>query len=217
MLALIVGLSVRASCVLALTLALAACSSPDVRRADLGEPGPGDGGSVESASTTLKWAPGTQLDIDFKWEGYAEGSTLSSAPVTIHLKDYYDPDGSKGINALIISENNLACSEAVQETIDYANKLPSYTADGVHFLQLVVFDGVTGAAADVPSALAWKTYFTASWGVGADPNFTFAEPDHNPLPTQLLVDPRTLLVYDRSSGYKQNWTSIPKLVAKNKK
>lgn len=156
---------------------------------------------------------GDKLDPELAWPGYVEGNPDAGM---ISLGDYFDPDGSKGITALLITEGQADCGPCIKEAKDIAASLPEkWTPAGIRVVQLVVSD-IKGNPATLDTALAWKQSSAASWPVGADPNFTFAQLGSNPYPIQVIVDPRTLTVVDRLEGYRPTLPELEALAKKNR-
>ncbi len=192
-------LSLRLLAASALVFALG-CSSSDP--APLPEPSPGPGSPSKDAGTSnedaggLRFGPGTKLDSSLSWEGFAHGSDTAS---TIHLADFHDPDGSKGIHALLLTQESLTCDFSYDASEEIKKRAPGWSESGIEVLQLVVYDS-KDEPATVEVARQWKDHFEATWSVAADPNFTFHEIGSNPLPIQLVVDPRTLTVVARANA-----------------
>ena len=179
------------------TLVAAACGGGPTH-AGLADDGatlpPGGGGPAGPAKTA------TAIDPKLAWSGYAEGSA-ESGPVA--LAAYHDPDGKKGINALVITEVSFACNACVTETSDMQkSQAGPWSTLGVHVLQLVVDDaGGHLGHATVASAKAWRDATGATWAVVADPAFSFSHEGGNPMPQALIVNPRNLSVVLRIEGY----------------
>jgi len=179
------------------------CSSSDP--APLPEVTPDAGKSSKDASTLndddddggdLRFGPGTKLDGNLSWEGFVDGSDTAS---TIRLSDFHDPDGSKGIHALLLTQESLTCAFSYDAAEEIQKRAPAWSKDGIEVLQLVVYDD-KDEPATVEVARKWKDHFEATWNVAADPEFTFHEIGHNPLPIQIVVDPRTLTVVARANS-----------------
>ena len=184
---------------------------------------PGKGGAGGTGSVGAPGDPppsnegflqvGDVLDPTMAWAGYAEGSSEAG---TVTLADYADPDGKKGITALLITEGQADCGPCIKEAKDIVANLPErWTPAGIKVLQLVVSDAA-GNPATTAVASTWKQHAAATWAVAADPNFTFAQAGSNPSPTQVLVDPRTLTIVDRLEGYRPELPELEALAAKNK-
>ena len=204
-------------------LLVSACSShppalQDSHGVSGGSGGSGTGGGAGAPqgqttnADTTRYAEGEQLDPSLSWQGYAAGSdTLGK----VSLADYQDPDGSRGVNALLIEEDSVTCPACKVMSGELPGRLAGgWAAEGVAILQLVILDANLKWAGP-EAALAWKQAFGASWAVGADPTFTFSRAGKNTLPVQVLIDPRTLTLVHRSFGYQSSYPELDDLVAKN--
>jgi hypothetical protein len=185
---------------LLLVLAGSACSaSPSSHPPILGnEADPNPNIQYDGSDSKRRYPVGVFLPLEMSWQGYAPGSTQAG---TVSLSDYADPDGSKGINALVISTGRTNCYWTVAE----AEALPQLLAttwkdEGVQELQLLIKDDAGQPATD-DTALQWKLQYGATWTVAADPGFTFAHQGTNGLPVRVLVNPRTMLIAAREEGF----------------
>ncbi len=158
---------------------------------------------------------GQVISPSLTWQGYAEGS---SNVTTVSAKDYFDCDGSKGINALVFDESATWCSACQQEAMDLPAQMSGqWGTDGVHVVTLMIQDA-NGNPATTQTASDWRTQFgLSSIAVVADPNFTFAMNGQNGLPTNILVDPRTMQIVAISQGYGGPDPAVDSLAQKNKK
>lgn len=209
-------LSTRSLTSFALVFALG-CSSSDP--APLPEVAPDAGNQSEEAGTSddsgggLRFGPGTELDPSLSWEGFAHGSDSVS---TIRLADYHDADGSKGIHALLLTQESLTCDFSYDASEEIKKRAPSWSEQGIEVLQLVIHDS-KDEPATVEVARQWKDHFEATWSVGADPAFTFHEIGSNPLPIQIVVDPRTLTVVARANANDHRMlTELESLAERNR-
>jgi predicted small secreted protein len=152
-----------------------------------------------------------------KWSGYAEHADVVSM---INISDFYDCDGSRNINALLIDESAVWCPACQDEASELEGKLTGPWADlGIHVLTLMVDDAQQGAGATEKTALTWKTKYKLDAGaVGVDSNITFAPPGQTTigLPLQILVDPRTMKIIEVQEGFSGDYSSLEALAKKNK-
>lgn len=188
-----------------------------------GSSGNGGGGGTGGNAGNTVGAPGDPapgvfynvgdvLDAKLAWQGYIEGSDELS---TISLSDYHDPTGTLGVRALLITEGQSDCGPCVAEAKDLAQKMPAKWKDlGIKVIQLLVSDS-NGDPASTAIAFAWKNKVKASWAVGIDPGFTFAQIGSNPYPIQIIVDPRTLTIVNRIEGYHAELPELEALAKKN--
>jgi hypothetical protein len=184
-----------------------ACSSKspsDEAAADSGAPVEDSSASADTAAAdTAPAGPvypkgpygvtvGKIIDPSFNWVGYAPGATASS---TISIADFYDPDGTKGINALVIDSSGQWCvaCQYIAKLIPswFSAKGDNWKALGVQMLTLVIQNN-NYEPADLTTAQQWRALFDLNFiYVVADPNDTFPT---NALPSELLVDPRTMKI-----------------------
>lgn len=157
---------------------------------------------------------GNVLNPALSWQGYAPNA---SSPSTLTARDYFDCDGTKGINALYIDVSSMDCPACQAEAQD----LPGQTSgtwgqDGVRVLTLLV-----GNASGNPPALPDAQSWISAYGLGAvavciDPYNTFYTPDLTAIPDGILVDPRTMIIVSVSQGYGGPDPAVDALARKNK-
>ena len=148
------------------------------------------------------------------WPGFADGSDV---PTVLHPEDYYDCDGSRGINALVLDESATwcgACQQAAGALRDQVNG--AWAGKGIHVLTLMIQDG-KNAPATIDTAAAWKKQYNLPYAVGADPGSTFIGGGGKPvdIPVQLLIDPRTMTIVAREEGFSGINPAIAALADKN--
>jgi hypothetical protein len=183
----------------------------------VGSPGAGgsQGGAVGAPGDPASgafYAVGDKLRPDLAWQGYSPGSDELGL---LSLADFHDPTGALGIRALLVTEGQADCAPCVAEAKDLAAKMNGKWKDkGIRVLQLLVSDA-KGNPASGPTALAWRTKTKASWPVGLDPSFTFAQIGNNPFPIQVVIDPRTLTIVARIEGYRAELPEVEALAEKN--
>lgn len=180
-----------------------------------GTGGGGQGGSNDPTTTGPSdgfYKVGDKLDPATSWHGYAEGS---SEEIVISMADFYDPMGSKGLAAVLITEGSTDCPACITEAMDLPGHVAgSWSKNGVKVLQLMVSD--QGKDASSGTALQWGKKVHATWPVAADPDFTFAAQGENPYPIQVVIDPRTLTIVARIAGYHTTYPELDALAEKNK-
>lgn len=183
-----------------------------------GLPPAGGGGQGNSAgapgnpATGAFYNVGDTLDPTLSWQGYTEGSDELG---TISLADYHDPTGALGVRAILLTEGQADCAPCVAEAKDLTAKMAGKWKDkGIKIIQLLVSDAL-GKPASSFVAFTWKNKVNASWAVGLDPQFTFAQNGSNPYPIQVIIDPRTLTIVDRIEGYRAELPEVEALAEKN--
>jgi thiol-disulfide isomerase/thioredoxin len=190
-------------------LILSACSSAPAPF-PTGEPGQDSGpGTTPDSGTglctypegTTGTGPGQLVEAGFNWQGYAPGQQAST---TISMSDFFDCDGSKGINALIFDVSATWCAACQSEATDLPKLAAQYEALGIKHITLMVQD--TG---NVPATLATATDWRTKYGltglyVAADPGFSFQPSGSSgsvSLPMTVVVDPRTMKIVKVGQGY----------------
>jgi hypothetical protein len=157
---------------------------------------------------------------DKQWPAF-----LPSAPVgvtgTVSMHDFFDPDGLRGINAVVIITSAEWCGACQAEAQTLEGKIRSkWGPDGVIVFELMLEDTkYSRAIPDVTAAAdRWRAKFgLTDMSVGIDPGFTFAHSGTVGLPLNAIIDPRTMTMVSRTDGYGASEdTDIANLVAKNK-
>jgi hypothetical protein len=183
---------VRSRFVLAFVgLAVAACSSTS-----------GPAGGVSTAPCTLPPGPygtnvGDVVDPNLSWTGYVNDSGQTT---TVHVRDYFDCDGTRGVRVLVIDESALWCPTCQSQAQTLAMLTPGkWKSEGAELLVLMAQDQQQNQAS-VDTALTWRNEFTLTTGaVVADPAWTTklwggATGAGNGFPTDIVIDPRTLRI-----------------------
>ena len=127
--------------------------------------------------------------------------------------DLYDPDGSKGINAIVFDSSAQWCIACQYEAGNIQQWLSAtgpnsgnWKALGVQLVTLIIQTNAYEPAS-IETAEQWRTLFNLSdIYVGADPNVSFATPS---LPHNLVVDPRTMKVTNDIEADINNGTFNP--------
>jgi hypothetical protein len=146
---------------------------------------------------------GKVLDPSLSWQGFIPAATASS---TVKITDLYDCDGSKGVNALVIETAGqwcVACQSIAQVVPTWLSPAgDDWSKLGVQILNLVIQNNAYEPAT-ITTAQQWRDLFMlTSIYVVADPQDTFPT---TALPSELLIDPRTMkVVRDLSSDTTTN-------------
>jgi hypothetical protein len=150
---------------------------------------------------------------NLKWQGFLEGSTQET---TIPIANYHDCDGTKGINALLISTGALWCPNCNQETAEFdANMTSRWSAMGIKIISLIIEDNYQNKATMV-HAEQWRAKHGGKhFAIGIDPAFSFANFGENGLPTQIVVNPRNMQIVYRQEGYSPNYPNLENLARQN--
>lgn len=153
----------------------------------------------------------------FKWPGYAENSATIGEIVP---SDYYDCDGSKGINAILVLKSALWCGACQQEASQLNSTMDSkWKAMGIHVLTLMLDDAEPGTPATEKTAETWKNNFKLeSTAVAVDPNVMTMVPSGTSsigLPYGVVIDPRTMTILYSEDGAAGLFDELEALASKN--
>jgi hypothetical protein len=188
-----------------------------------GSAGGSDGSGTTSATTGTTqcvWpegnfgtAIGSNVRQNLSWQGYRPGEDVIS---DISIEEFYDCDGSKGINALLVVTSATWCGNCQAEAQQMSSKTAgSWTDVGIQAITLMI-ENVEGAPATAETALEWRDSFGLTHSpVVADPAFSFAHNGTIGLPLQIIVDPRTMTIVDSIEGYSGQHTSLESLASQN--
>ena len=179
----------------------------------------GTGGSDQP-----KWSqsdPGTRLGqtlpIGLSWKGFDEGKNISD-PVDLNPEDWYDPDGSIGINAVMVITAKHNCKPCEDEAAMIENKMATWNSlnKGIKVVTLLV-DSKTGDVPLIGDAYSWKVdYLQVDAAVGIDPERTFIPDPIFGWPYHTIIDPTQMRVVGTQEGIIDNYSIIEGLAAANK-
>jgi hypothetical protein len=199
--------------ILVASLAFAVFATPTLSRAEeQAASDPTSSGACTYPKGPYGLAKGDILPPNLSWKGFAPGATTVS---TITSASFFDCDGSKGINAFLIDVSAEWCPSCQEEAnpLD-ANLAGKWGKDGVVAVTLMVEDNAR-APATTETAREWIDGFGLTKNtVAADPDNTFSV---SALPTNFLVDPRTMTIVSVVEGYDDTDNGPDTLALKNKK
>ncbi len=180
-------------------IATLGCSSPNT-------PGTGSAGVVEPAPAakavsvcTYPEAPygkavGQTIPPTLTWSGYGPGGQ----PMTYKSTDFFDCDGSKGINAIVFDSSATWCGACQAEASELEGFIKSnWGANGVAVITLMVEDANHKPPSSIAVAQEWMTQFHLNnVPVAINPSFDFALYANGSLglPYNVLVNPRNMQV-----------------------
>ena len=154
---------------------------------------------------------GKTVSPNLSWPGFRDDGT----PGQIGIADYFDCDGSRGVNALLVIVSAVWCGACQQEASQLNGIVSGWNGKGIRVLTLII-ETATGAPATQNTAQQWRDTFQATgWSVAADPQFSFQTSGSNGLPIAVVIDPRTMKVSSRVSGYLPE-SQLEQLAAQNK-
>ena len=153
---------------------------------------------------------------NLQFEGYRDGK---GAWTTLHMLDYYDPDGSRGINAIYITVSAEWCPVCKED----AKVLPSwyeshYKPRGARFITSILETAdrspATKAAVD-----AWVSAYAPNFDIVADPDAETFPDAFKALPVNFEIDPRTMVVFrvfNNGSDFTRGIPGLDVLLDQNK-
>ncbi|MFT3770592.1 MAG: hypothetical protein QM820_34630 [Minicystis sp.] len=135
------------------------------------------------------------------WRGMAENGERG----IISISEYFDADGSKGINALLVDQSTAWCGACQALATKLAENMHGdWRGRGIHVLTLIT-QRIDGRPADDQTALVWKRHFGLDGtAVVADPARSFrGTPGESaaPYPYEIVIDPRTMRIVNVDAGF----------------
>jgi hypothetical protein len=197
------------------SLAPASSTSPPEGE-DAGSPGDSPPESEDAAPAPPAYPDGPYAKTkgktypDVPLAGYHEGK---GEWTSISMSDYFDSDGSKGVNAIYVLIVAQWCSVCMQE----AAQLPAlyderWKGRGAKFVMAMAQDR-SGKSPTKATVDQWKAaYPQIDFELVLDAKASTLPPSYTGFPTALLIDPRTMRVLDVFNGVTSDG-SIPGLEA----
>jgi len=195
---------------MSLFLACFACSSARDMRSlpDAASPAFDAAIACEYPAQGFGATPGTIVRPDLSWQGFAPNASTITA---IAAKDFFDCDGSKGINAIVFDVSAEWCPACQSEAADMPKLFSQYDALGIKVVTLLIQDAAN-APATVETITRWKQkYALTDVFVCADPSFSFQPSAQGSiaLPLVLIVDPKTMTIVKSKQGYIAHYPLSP--------
>lgn len=197
---------------LATTTALLGCSPS--ARVHPGDAGDEDTSSVDAETglecptgprppLTKQPMPSIALSAYFGGRGAFREGTLC---------EYYDPDGTRGIHALLIVVSAVWCGPCNEYTPWLQANFGPYLARGARLLDLLVEDGFHKPPKQA-TVDQWieRHALTADAGLASPADFFYAGKEN--YPTSYIVDPRTMALTAKRGGFDLTILPNPSLVA----
>ncbi|RLB62184.1 MAG: hypothetical protein DRI90_09635 [Deltaproteobacteria bacterium] len=174
-----------------------------------------------TGSSACSWPSGVNFGIDegktlgpgFEWEGYAEGCPT---PSTISIADFYDCDGSRGINAIYLSSSRFNCSGCAQESSEMQAKIDgSWGALGIKVIFAIIQSDDDGPPT-IDDVLTYKSqYGLDDATLIADPSMSFLIGATITTPHITIVNPRNMEVTAVQTGYPGPYAAAENLAQQN--
>jgi len=143
---------------------------------------------------------GMIVSPDMTWQGYVANS---SAVSTIKMRDFFDCDGTKGINAILVDTSAVWCGPCNQESSQLESvMMQQWSPLGVQVL-LLLWQNISRGPATMADVTAWKSKYGLDMvSCAVDDQFQFAHPNSSvSLPTNVLIDPRSMKIVAIGKGY----------------
>jgi hypothetical protein len=146
----------------------------------------------------------TIANLEFHgWSQPAVAAYNLAAAETVRLSDFYDPNGEKGVELLLINSVAVWCGVCRTEYADLQTSTlyPDLHARGLSMLGLV-FEDNDGEPARYVDMVNWGTAFEVQFPFAVDPGFkTGVYFDRAATPMNMLVDARTMKILVLVTGY----------------
>jgi len=153
------------------------------------------------------WKQGDVVDPSLCFDGYVRGSPTAGKWCT---KAVYDPDGTKGVRAFLLSEIAEWCSVCKSESSTLRSIYESkWKAMGIAVAQNLIENASRGPST-LATASSWRTTFGATWTIGIDPSRLVPA---GTMPTVYVVDPRTMKIERVFPGWGSGIPSVVEAVA----
>lgn len=145
------------------------------------------------------------------FSGYRDGSTVWT---TISMREYFDPDGSKGVRGVLVIAAAQWCG-VCQNEVKWVT--PAYVGNyrdrGAKFLTTLLQDGEHRPSTQATATL-WRDVYSIPYAVAIDPDLDTLPSDGGvlTLPYTYVIDPRSMRITKVSSA-AQTPPTIPALDA----
>jgi hypothetical protein len=143
---------------------------------------------------------GSIVSPSMTWQGYKPNSSSVS---TITMRDFFDCDGTKGVNAILVDTSAVWCGPCNQESAQLESVMQSqWGPAGVQVL-LLMWQNVSRGPASMSDVTTWKSKYGLDMvNCALDTQFQFAHPNSSvSLPTNVLINPRTMKIEAIGKGY----------------
>jgi thiol-disulfide isomerase/thioredoxin len=160
----------------------------------------GSGGSAPACSYPgggYGTSAGAVVAPSVSWNGYAPGA---GTPANLSIQSFFDCDGSRGINALLLVYGAGWCDACKEEAAALPALMQSWAPAGIVIVELLV-ETAAGNPATTQTAAQWRDAFKLDkCYVAADPSFQLQSAVADSFPYKVLVDPRTMAIVSTYTG-----------------
>jgi len=135
------------------------------------------------------------------WEGFRHGQT-SSGEVKLQPRDWYDPTGERGTDAVMVVTTKHQCEKCAAEAGLLAERISTWKSEGRRIKVVVlIVDTEDGKVATPVVALKWRLdYYLVDADVGVDPLALMLPDVVFGMPYHTIVDPRNMTVVGTQEG-----------------
>lgn len=137
------------------------------------------------------------------FQGWSSPDRTAHAENTLEplaLADFHDPDGTRGIDLLLINTAALWCSACRIEHETLPQKASSLAPRGLVILT-ALFQDNEGKPADLNDMTLWVETFGTNFPIVLDPSYSFGiYASAETAPLNLVVDPRTMTITRKFIG-----------------
>ncbi len=164
---------------------------------------------------------GQVLDPAWTWIGNAPGTpdyvaTTSTTVPSFGARDFYDPDGTKKINAVLFDYVAGWCPGCRESTAELPALMQTWAPKGITVVDLIL-EKTSRDPADISFVKTWRNKYKLNniAYVGADPDWTMRTENATFIPYLILVDPRTMKILKTSGDGDVTDNDVVELANKN--
>lgn len=150
------------------------------------------------------------------WEGFRHGQA-SSSEVSLRPRDWYDPTGDRGTNAVMVITTKHQCDKCAAEAGLLAERISTWKSEnkGIKVVMLIV-DTEDGKVATPPTAAKWRLdYYLVDADVGVDPLALMLPDVVFGMPYHTIIDPRNMTVVGTQEGIIGDYKTLEELANAN--
>lgn len=125
-----------------------------------------------------------------------------------NLCEYYDPDGSRGINLLVVVIAGAWCGPCVEYAQWMAVNGDRLLKRGARFLELIA-EGFRREAPNQEVVDKWMDLYQSPVDTGITTFADWFPPMTQAVPTSFLIDPRTMVLYKKVGGFDGLAAELP--------
>ena len=162
---------------------------------------------VPPEPTECMWPQGTvglengqMMAAGTTWTGFAAGETEAR---TVSVEEFYDCDGTHGIDALLFTTSKFNCSRCSREARELEGQIAAWRAAGlrIEVITMLINDDRGGRDPDAAACQTWVNEHGLEnvWVLG-DATVTFFEAGRFQTPMRAVVNPRNMQILEIVQG-----------------